>query len=370
MRTTTFAGVDSVSDLIQFPDLSTQDLELVFSGAAKGVLVGRMHNLPYFLDFENAINPHIFVCGITGSGKTYLMKNLMLKLNKILGSKVLLLDFTGEYAEFVELAGESQVDAAVFEEQLGRGAAGITYINLKRCGSEKARVTAAEEILGRLSEKMRAGDTRGDRVFVMLDEAWKLLGTSKALQMLLREGRKYGYGLIFSSQLIEDIDIAMLSNAATLFVFRLQNKQGLIKLASNYGLSLKRVEIIQKLGVGSCVAMQMRTSGKRDFCVIERVHGMEIDEVVRFRVGVEMQMEITKKKFEEVMDSVCGREIVTIALGVAERNGYIDLSALIELLMENRVPRRKTLSALRKLGIDEGTIADSFAVAVSSMASK
>lgn len=187
------------------------------------------------------------------------------------------------------------------------------------------------------------------------------------MHTILREGRKYKHGLIFSSQLVEDMDFAMLSNAATLFVFRLQNKQGLDRLAKNYNLSERHVELIQKLGVGSCAVIQSNSSGKRDFFIIEKVHGIEIEEFTRILIGGKMHMEIAKSKFERVMKNVCEAEVLSRITAMNVQRGSLELSELIVLLLRSGVKSRGILAALRHLGLDEDSIADSFAVAVSSL---
>jgi hypothetical protein len=363
-----FVKTAFVSDLIRFPNLNAQDPGRAFSGAAGGILVGRMHSMPYFLNLESAVNPHVFVCGVTGSGKTYLMRNLMLKLARITDCAIVLIDFTGEYGAFAEIAGGRRAEAHEIAELLMEGAFRILYLNLKNCGKERKRKEAAEEALNQITERMRSEDKPRRRVFVMLDEAWKLLEGSGSLHALLREGRKYGYGLIFSSQLVEDIDMAMLSNAATLFIFRLQNKSGLSRLAANYALSGKQVDMIQELQVGSCIAIQSLASGKREFCLIERVHGIELDEGVSLRAGDGTRFEIARQKFEDAMRDVCGPEAIAEAMRAEEQAGYIELTAMIAHLMKCGASRRKLLEALRKLGVDDGSIADSFAAALSSKA--
>jgi hypothetical protein len=341
------ASWESASDLIRFPVFDIQNEAQVFSGAGKCVLVGMMHNLPFFLDLDAAVNPHVFICGITGSGKTYLMKNLMLKLALFSDAEILLIDFTGEYEAFAKTTSL------------------VRYSNLKGAGDEKTKTKLADEILNQALERMRHEDLGRKRVFVMLDEAWKLLGSSKPLITLLREGRKYGYGLLFSSQLIEDVDIAMLSNVATVFVFRLQNKQGLNKLAGNYGLRQRQVELIQGLGVGSCAVLQMQKSGKRSFFHIEKVHGMEADETIKLKNGAKMQIEITRRKFEETVGSVCPKDVVSAAIAMSEREGYVDLAFLIDLFLKNGTDSRTVLATLRKLGIDDASAAESFATVLS-----
>lgn len=361
------ASLGFVKDLIRFPELYTQTLGEAETRAETGVFVGCMHHMPYFLSFDFLINPHLFICGVTGSGKTYLMRSLMLKLNVMLGSLILLLDFTGEYKSFVELVGETEVSLDQIAAALRTKASGILYLNLKECGNEQRKIDAAEVVLGLVAEQMRTSASKGRRTFLFLDEAWKLLGSSRALSTILREGRKYAHGLIFSSQLVEDIDLAMLSNAATLFIFRLQNKQGLEKLAKNYNLKARHIELIQKLGVGSCALVQSNASGRRDFFIIEKVYGIAIEEFVKIFVGCSMQMEIAKSKFDRVMGSVCGTESLPKVAAMKTQKGYVELSELIGLLIGCGVKSRNILAALRRLGLDEDSIAESFAVAVSSL---
>ncbi len=361
-----FVKVSMASDLIRFPDLKAQEIRRALESAKSGILIGRTRGLPYFLDLDNVINPHIFVCGITGSGKTYLMRNLMLKLAEIRSSTIALIDFTGEYENFVRLIGEKRTCSENFAESLAAKGSGVLYLNLAEERNQKSRVSVADKVLSQVIEnmRMRSGDNR--KVFVMLDEAWKLLDGSKVLQSLLREGRKYGYGLIFSSQLAEDMDLAMLSNAATIFVFRLQNRQGLRRLAANYGLGNGQVEMIQELGVGSCMVMQSLATGKMELCLVEKVHGIEFEETLMLKTGDKTRFEITKSKLEDAMREVCGEGAASEALHAGEKNGYVDLSVMIAALLDKGTRGRKLLGVLRKLGIDEDALADSFAIAVSS----
>ena len=113
-----------LAPLMRLPQLYEQSLPAVEKGAREGVFIGSTRFLPYFLDFGVLMNPHVFVCGITGSGKTYLMKGLMLKLCAIMGSLVIAIDFTGEYRGFAELAGEESVTPSRRLPWCQRGAGG------------------------------------------------------------------------------------------------------------------------------------------------------------------------------------------------------------------------------------------------------
>ena len=73
---------------------------------------------------------------------------------------------------------------------LAERASGVIYVCLKESGNEQSKVNLADSILKTVLENMRVADKGKRRVFIILDEAWKLLGSSMALQTLLREGRK------------------------------------------------------------------------------------------------------------------------------------------------------------------------------------
>ncbi|MCL5238864.1 MAG: type IV secretory system conjugative DNA transfer family protein [Candidatus Marsarchaeota archaeon] len=365
MKRRMVSGIEFVSDLIRLPEAHVQEKARMLEGARDGLFVGMSHRVPYFLDIGAAINPHVFICGITGSGKTYLMRNLALKLDKICGAKVVLLDFTGEYEEFARLMGTNPIGHDGFEEGLD-GESGTLYVNLKTAGDEMQRVRLAGMLLATILKRMRLADC-AHKTFVVLDESWKLLKEDRSLNTLLREGRKYGYGLVFSSQLVEDVDLAMLSNAATLFIFRLQNRKGLERLAGNYKLAERHLQAIQKLGVGSCVVIQTEKSGRRSFCIVDRTHGVEVEDEVLLYCGEGMRLEIERKRLEDALCAACGREAAWEALRECGQEGRIELPRLVESLIRRCRNRADVLSALRELGIAEGAIADSFALAVRSI---
>ncbi|MBI5035755.1 DUF87 domain-containing protein, partial [Candidatus Micrarchaeota archaeon] len=50
-------------------------------------------------------NPHVAVVGVTGSGKSFFLKTFLTKANFAWGTKALILDWSGEYAQWVKQAG-------------------------------------------------------------------------------------------------------------------------------------------------------------------------------------------------------------------------------------------------------------------------
>jgi DNA phosphorothioation-dependent restriction protein DptH len=65
------------------------------------------------------------------------------------------------------------------------------------------------------------------RCFVVLDEAHKLaFGTGSPVEKILREGRKFGLGVILASQQPEDFSAVAFTNTATKIVFQIADQTG------------------------------------------------------------------------------------------------------------------------------------------------
>ncbi|MEM3482607.1 MAG: type IV secretory system conjugative DNA transfer family protein [Candidatus Micrarchaeaceae archaeon] len=318
----------------------TKDL---LESSKSGVYIGNSEegHMPIFLEFSMLVNPHVFVCGMTGSGKTYLMKNLMLKLRSAMQAEIYCIDFTGEYFEFAN-------------------ASGIVYVRVSNNGTDMPDVAA--KVLGDIVQRMRKqGTRRTPCAFVFLDESWKLLSNSASFTTLLREGRKYGVGLIMASQLIEDIAAPMLDNIATIFAFRLQNRQSIELLERNYGIGEGQLSAIQNLGVGQAMLFQMyRSGGTKAFVV--NVHGVSLKHYIKLEFGDNTYIEISAERLEEILGSVCGECAEVAIAGIA--NGNVSLISLISSLSNAGVSSIKIIEVLRRIGMKDDDIADAFAALI------
>ncbi|MBI2079186.1 ATP-binding protein [Candidatus Micrarchaeota archaeon] len=81
--------------------------ELLLSGISDGLYLGktRYTNTPVFWDFKRLINPHVSIVGITGSGKSYLVKTFLTRASLIWNSNAIIIDWVGEYENWVKQAG-------------------------------------------------------------------------------------------------------------------------------------------------------------------------------------------------------------------------------------------------------------------------
>ena len=338
--------------------------------AESGIYIGRTDKFadPVFLNLHGAVNPHIFVAGISGSGKSFMMKNLMLRMSNIAGYSIVILDFTGEYRRFTEYS---------FCTTMGTGAKvkamldanKLLYADLSCMPAENLKVKAAERFLGDLIDVMRKFKADSEfRLFIFLDEAWKIIKKKELLETFIREGRKYGVGLIMGSQILDDIDRKVSENIGTIFVFRMQNADSLEKLSKDYSLTNDVIARIQELGVGSCLQLQLLKSEERTCFFIRKVGGVEFADILKICIGAGMYIEVEENEFYEFLDSLeISKEKIAEIKAEIEKSAEVDLEKVIMKLLNVCFDRKKILNGLRQMGLKDSDIADAFSNAVSTL---
>ncbi len=70
-----------------------------------GIYLGKtkIYNIPFFLNLNLLTSPHIAIAGMTGSGKTYMLKNFIIRNYIYKKTNILVIDLNGEYEEVIEL---------------------------------------------------------------------------------------------------------------------------------------------------------------------------------------------------------------------------------------------------------------------------
>lgn len=81
--------------------------DALLSSINEGIYVGKTRwlNVPVFWNFRKLINPHVAIVGITGSGKSYLVKTFLTRASLVWNSNAIILDWVGEYDKWVRQAG-------------------------------------------------------------------------------------------------------------------------------------------------------------------------------------------------------------------------------------------------------------------------
>lgn len=70
----------------------------------EGIYIGKtmVYKVPFYLDSFSLINPHMAIIGMSGSGKSYMLKSFVAKSVVYRGARMLTIDWNDEYHELIE----------------------------------------------------------------------------------------------------------------------------------------------------------------------------------------------------------------------------------------------------------------------------
>ena len=326
--------------------------------AEQGVYIGktRIYKIPFVLDLDMLVNPHISVAGMTGSGKTYLLKSLVVRHRLLRQYNVFLIDWNGEYKDVVPFlngsihrmkCGSNGMDADSLLH-------GVNCLDLSGM-NDNARVEYARAALDAVLEYMHSlSPGRKADSMIVVDEAWKLLAGYSGLAGLFREARKYGFCMVTATQLVNDVDNAILSNSACNFIFRLQGTENTGALASSGLADSRLAEMVRGLKRGSClVSLSLRSSGFQKRFIIDRVDGVPLDDYSIRCDG--MVVRVQQRKLDCAMEELgLPAEERARLLRFFEENGRrVGLPALVKALGRAKLARPHIVFFLRRIGIGD-----------------
>jgi DNA helicase HerA-like ATPase len=131
---------------------------------------------------------------------------------------------------------------------------GVINFDLSKLPDEEARIVVGMSILEYLIDRMRKeGEAQGIKLIIVLDEAHKLAGEKSPLIPLVKEGRKYGFMIVVSTQDVADVDRRVISNAGSLFIFKLRSPEDIDYLGRAVNMSDYFKEMLHKFEVGQCL---------------------------------------------------------------------------------------------------------------------
>ncbi len=348
-----------------------------------GIYIGRtsIYRQPVFLNTDALVNPHISIVGMTGSGKTFLLRSLVSRYCIYAEHNIIVIDWNGEYSQAMLLYGGIE---HIVCSKGGRPSCKIQYPELQKLEGRKSNKGVAVSFnLSRLADQNQKSKKAREiirfvvaqlpkhrivnavRNILVLDEAWKLL-SYKELGVLFREGRKYGFSAVLATQMAKDIANEVISNCACILVFKLQNDSDFDLLERSEVITKADIKTISILPVGSCLAIQKYRGGNDGFrkVVIEQVQGVEFPESITFKDD-KMELEIEVKRFIELTGGLFPAQgIRSPILEFVERNeNRISITNFIRFLMGIGVSRPEVVTYLRVIGISDDTIIAAYASA-------
>jgi len=478
-------------------------MHLLFADPRSSVYIGRtkIFNAPFYWTHENLANPHIAVCGISGSGKSYFIKTFLLRASFTWDSNALIVDWAGEYKDWVKQTGgkvvglgrgsylnlldlggmkpydrikqvmrtlelltdignypeqrrlteqaiekaylenKFRMDAREQKDELGKPltpptlkdvvrilseqaqmgsyefpaelenaiyrlrqftksgedffaqqstvkledivTSGLVDLDLVGLPDETSRALAALTILQFIKERMRLAGSMssarksGLRLIIVLDEAWKIgKDENSDAVMIVREGRKYNFGMIIASQNPTDISEAIFSNVGTTFILKVKFERFLDYLQGSLNFSNYMREEISRLGVGQCavnLSLTTQTPYPSTF-LLQKVEGEEpskeyflelkdvLTEKQRRDVNVSRSVSFLKEDFRRRLRQfgLGDDKIEAITKMFEKNNRRLDVISFVITLERDGVVRRNISNFLKDSGMDDITIINIF----------
>ena len=191
-------------------------------------------NIPSIINLHEAISHNIALIGVTGSGKSFLAREMIKELMQ--DTKIICVDFTGEYAEkFQNLQTYKLTKGKDKIKQFIQSNENIGMFELPSISNTKEVLEETQSFIESVFEYAKNQQTQ-QKICLVLEEAHTIVpetsflgdlgeyGSSKALvnkmgQVAL-QGRKYGVGLIIIGQRTANISKTILTQCNTMICFQ------------------------------------------------------------------------------------------------------------------------------------------------------
>ncbi|VVB73664.1 DNA double-strand break repair helicase HerA [uncultured archaeon] len=257
---------------------------------------------------------------------------------------------------------------------------GLVSIDLSGLPDETFRALGALTILQFIKEKMRFEGWKPDRgvkLWVVLDEAWKISRDENSdAVMIVREGRKYQFGLIVASQTPTDISEVIFSNVGTVIMLRLKFEKYLDYLQNSLRFSNYVRQQILGFGMGQAavsMAYEQSTPFSETF-ILKKIDGEEpiidyfldiasvLTEAQRrddtMPKSYSMERTAFKKRIREM--GLSEDKVEELATMIEKKAKHFDAVDFVIELERRGVTRKIITVFFRELGIDDSTIINIF----------
>lgn len=281
----------------------------------------------------------------------------------------LLKRFTTEGSDF--FAGKSTLDIKKLTTS------GLVCLDLHNLPTEEMRSLAGLTILQYIKELMRlegVQDEKGIRLFVVLDEAWKIAQDDRSdVITILREGRKYNFALIIATQNPSDMHKTIFSNIGSVFVLRLILKEYRDYVRNSIGYSAFIDGEIGKFGVGDAAVNMIfaeRQSKVMTF-LMNKIDGEEPLFLYTVKGG-DMDIEIEREQLVKMLYELglTESQLGMLKMEFEKSDGFIAGEKLVAMLERFGYSRPSIMSFLRQLGVDEKNLIKIFSLVKMRKATK
>ncbi len=257
---------------------------------------------------------------------------------------------------------------------------GLVDLDLSSLPDERFRALAAMFILQTLKEKMRQegwSSTRGIKTLVVLDEAWKVASDERSDAItIVREGRKYQFGLLVASQNPTDINETIFSNVGTTVMLRIRYEKFMNFLQGSLNFSGFIRREISKFGVGQA-AFDMSFNSSIQFpeiFLLDRIVGEEPLDVYAINVAEmlapneQADQSIKKEYYFERIDlnakliesEISADIILRIFKELDKKDRIVDIRDMAQIMINQGIDKNTIVNFFRKIGILDSIISKVF----------
>ncbi len=85
--------------------------------------------------------------------------------------------------------------------------------------------------------------------------------------------------------MLEDMSDKIVSNSASIFIFRVQMQRSAEKILADYDLSREYLGTIQAVGQGRCLLIKLDKNNRRSTILINRIIGISLSQKTRLILG-------------------------------------------------------------------------------------
>ncbi|BCS90954.1 MAG: hypothetical protein ARM1_0411 [Candidatus Micrarchaeota archaeon] len=356
---------------------------LGLSGAYRSVIT---------LDLKELSNGHILIAGMSGSGKTFLVKNIISKAMSINDISIAIVDWSDEYKDIARLYGLEIIDPCniisyisyrysieelshYIRDKLGSEALSyIQKLNDARCIREridllndsiyislnglddlKVRAILESYIWLENKELYRRAYRKEPFRFIVIDEAWKLISYSIDILKLIREGRKRGIGVIVSTQLLNDSIKELIANAATIILFKLQSNTDIETIEKILNSNISKE--LNKLHRGRFILVSNKVGGISTALVDSQLNVYNNDTLIIEARDMILRYSIDRLKRRLLELGVSEDDIDKLLQDAAAAGSYIGIEQLLKI-MPYEIRRVESIALLKEIGLDDSYIAE------------
>ncbi len=205
--------------------------------------------LPSVINLHEAVSHHLALLGVTGSGKSFLARELINQLR--IDTKIICIDFTGEWKKREQLTSLNRENLDTF---LAAQDNSIGLVELPTVSNTVGVIQSTENFISLIFTKAKEGYEADTplRICLVLEEAhtivpegtflgvndWESKAVVNKMGQVALQGRKYGVGLLVIAQRTANVSKTVLTQCNTIVCYQAFDETSFTFLGNYIGKDL------------------------------------------------------------------------------------------------------------------------------------